>query len=1749
MSAVPNDTEFTISGASVNRLLDLLRKNIDKPDSATSSEAVELLETVTGTKTTAAHTAANATASNATATEPHGFSAEASAIRAQASQSQVNTAVTRCKEAFKAKSIEADMLGGISDVGPFCEAVNAIAQVAIELNLSSAQTKDLFTRLFPSSADTLRALPVDHFSVSKAAPFLPPAACTLAARVNCKPVALSQPTSGMKLLSFVSKVKSDMQLIYGPSWASSLDTVRTFNLHILPHIGLTTDVPRYRRIISECKSPAELDALIRENEWKLSTQSTNAHTRNSGGRKNGSKNQKADATPVASATAKSSEQTKSPYVATISFVSTKTPRAVVPAFAIDKFGAHIPVRAGVDTMATDNAISATIAHRLRLPVRPTRTTVKGATSSMSSQSSGVTDVSVVVGAHAIALKDALVIADLCVDVLIGEPAQIAHGIATRYDEHGRFNLEVHAPTHAQPLSSATSISPAVIAATATSGKSFQFDSATDEMMSHTDWSQFSPWLRDSVRRDLKRLEAAELLIGTNSPSKRDFPLPIKGFEHTIKLRPGAKISDVYAPWRPRSAEQQQALDERVATLVRDGIVRYTTDTGYSQLVPFMVPKHDADGNIVGWRMVLDGRPLCDLIEYTRHDSPSVTQMTQFASLADRVSIWDCKDWYLQMRVDESSRKLLRTRVGPNTFIEFNRIPFGVSDASAVAQSVADRLLRRVGANLPYQVQYYQDDGVMVHHDKSERALAAAVTAHVDAHIKHNVTVNATKSSLFNEEVTVLGHRVSRNSIAPIRERVLELQNIAAPTTRSDLGSLLAVFRWYAKCIPNLSELTAPLSDLMSTKVAFKWLQQHDAALERLKKALLHYVVRAAPVDGVPFIVSTDASAHAVSYVIEQIIDGQHRIIACGSRKLTSAEANYTVPGREMLALSFAIKANEWVLPPPGSDMRVIVRTDSQTVARLRTLPLSAHTSIAVQHRAIELAALPLDIELVKGSDNVVADALSRNLAAHRQRRIVPLIAMLLGTHNDSDDEDDSSTDVSDNAVSAHSADADDDSTPTRAAPSPRTADSARSSDSTIASSAHSARPPATPAHVAPTSGTATPAPMSPARAIPPTPPSEVPSGESHVRNATPTTSSSPATPPPSASSPLSATPSASPTAPTPAETTSDKATPIAPSAIATSPFFIDQYIDAASHTASSAMARLIAAQRADPDLRLYYAAANGSVVPPEVARLRVCIGKHGELLKRLDHDTSQTVPVVPKKLIPEYCRAAHGGAFGHVGARASLTASRSMAWWPTQARDVQECAQQCPTCQSGRRVPVNASLGELEAHARLDLCVMDLVPMPEVDNCIGFHVIVDAATGFVFAHATRDKTAASAVAAVRAFISVFDAPRVLRVDNAQELMGTEMQALAASEGFVLQPNSPHNHQSLGMAEAHQAYVKRELLHACQSQGNVSAWLTALPLAVRAVNSRVSSVRRASAKQMMFGIAPHVSAPVNRRYGIESNETPIAVDGTKHAHELGQRIAALESQADAQRQHRHEINARYQKSKGTDRDINVGDYVFVDNNDETENTAFQNKLRQSGPYQVTAIDVVQRRATLTRPADGVTLKTPVSMNRLQCVDKESVTTVRAPVGEPFESTWSGITDTQLLLESERRAVEKTKEKEANTAELAAQRQRELDAEAARRDARRRAAEQVRREEEQRDRSARIAARQSQQQLADRLATAAIPAGATPISVGYLAGGGLMTLASGATRVQISSKHAQYAHYFELFKASRRPVVQRAMRRRQ
>lgn len=61
------------------------------------------------------------------------------------------------------------------------------------------------------------------------------------------------------------------------------------------------------------------------------------------------------------------------------------------------------------------------------------------------------------------------------------------------------------------------------------------------------------------------------------------------------------------------------------------------------------------------------------------------------------------------------------------------------------------------------------------------------------------------------------------------------------------------------------------------------------------------------VNGGTFILDTDASSDTIGAVLSQIQNGQERVIAYGSRTLSTAEKNYCVTRKEMLALVFFVK--------------------------------------------------------------------------------------------------------------------------------------------------------------------------------------------------------------------------------------------------------------------------------------------------------------------------------------------------------------------------------------------------------------------------------------------------------------------------------------------------------------------------------------------------------------------------------------------------------------------------------------------------------------------------------------------------------------------------------------------------------------------------------------------------------------------------------------------------------------------------
>ena len=153
---------------------------------------------------------------------------------------------------------------------------------------------------------------------------------------------------------------------------------------------------------------------------------------------------------------------------------------------------------------------------------------------------------------------------------------------------------------------------------------------------------------------------------------------------------------------------------------------------------------------------------------------------------------------------------------------------------------------------------------------------------------------------------------------------------------------------------------------------WKWEDKHQRAFDKLKEELLR-----APLLGYfdptkRLIIKTNASDHTTAAVISQEIEGGLQPLGFMSKKMTSAEQNYTITEKEMLAIIQAVK--EWRKYLEGFKTRAKIITDHKNLTYFQEAKI---TNRQQGKWALEIQDVPYHITYKKGEENVVANALSR----------------------------------------------------------------------------------------------------------------------------------------------------------------------------------------------------------------------------------------------------------------------------------------------------------------------------------------------------------------------------------------------------------------------------------------------------------------------------------------------------------------------------------------------------------------------------------------------------------------------------------------------------------------------------------------------------------------------------------------------------------------------------------------------------
>jgi hypothetical protein len=215
--------------------------------------------------------------------------------------------------------------------------------------------------------------------------------------------------------------------------------------------------------------------------------------------------------------------------------------------------------------------------------------------------------------------------------------------------------------------------------------------------------------------------------------------------------------------------------------------------------------------------------------------------------------------------------------------------------------------------------------------------------------------------------------VDEAGVTPLPKHVAAVQDCPPPTDVKQLQRFLGLINFYRRFLPAVARTLQPLTDLLkgSPKVLL-WSSAADAAFVAAKAALVAAVPLCHPALNAVLSLSVDASDSHVGGVLQQQVGKSWKPLAFFSKKLAPPELKYSTFDRELLAAFSTIRHFRFLLE--GRQFQLLTDHKPLVAAMLRVTPPQ---SARQQRHLAYISEFTTDLRHTPGSDNVVADALSR----------------------------------------------------------------------------------------------------------------------------------------------------------------------------------------------------------------------------------------------------------------------------------------------------------------------------------------------------------------------------------------------------------------------------------------------------------------------------------------------------------------------------------------------------------------------------------------------------------------------------------------------------------------------------------------------------------------------------------------------------------------------------------------------------
>lgn len=374
----------------------------------------------------------------------------------------------------------------------------------------------------------------------------------------------------------------------------------------------------------------------------------------------------------------------------------------------------------------------------------------------------------------------------------------------------------------------------------------------------------------------------------------------------------------------------------------------------------LTPKPDGSS-----RFCTDYRKVNQLTIPDSYPLPLIDDLIDAVGQSKFVTTIDLQKGYYQIGLTERA-KIISAFITPFGLFQYRVLPFGMRNAPATFQRVINCTIQGLEGTFAYL-----DDLVVISDTWEDHVIR--LKALLDRLSQAGFTINLAKTTFGSAVVTYLGHVVGRGQARPKEANVQAVLQCPVPPDRKSLMRFLGMAGFYRRFCSNFSVVAAPLTDLTSPKVLFKWTAECDAAYVKLKQLLSSDPVLRTPDPTQPFTLYVDASSQGIGAVLMQL-DNEKILhpVSYFSMKLKSPQKNYSTVELETLALVKSLEKFQCYLYNHPRPIRIF--TDHNPLTFLHKMQ---NTNQRLLRWALFLQQYTLDIQHVRGRDNILADTLSR----------------------------------------------------------------------------------------------------------------------------------------------------------------------------------------------------------------------------------------------------------------------------------------------------------------------------------------------------------------------------------------------------------------------------------------------------------------------------------------------------------------------------------------------------------------------------------------------------------------------------------------------------------------------------------------------------------------------------------------------------------------------------------------------------